>query len=212
MYHPDKTLHIAASERAQRENLFKLANVAFEVLPDPIKRAVYDRNLRAGHSWARQQGYKTTARPASDYRSSQTRPGPQKDNNCGSSHTSTWPPEGTQSLQRAPLSTHCYSDSTLGSPPDFKSYHSEVNEYSSRTTITYSNWHGWRFSVDVVSRFKVIAKPVIPEKPVSESICVSLPLRRKQEQLACATNDVIINMRHTWVKTYSFTHSPHRDI
>lgn len=33
--HPDKTVHLPDEERAQREQLFKHANVAFEVLSNP---------------------------------------------------------------------------------------------------------------------------------------------------------------------------------
>jgi DnaJ-class molecular chaperone len=45
--HPDKTIHVDLAERSRREKLFKDANTAFEILSDALKRAAYDRGLRA---------------------------------------------------------------------------------------------------------------------------------------------------------------------
>lgn len=45
LHHPDRTLNLSAPERAQREQLFKLANAAFEVLSDHRKRKAYDQSL-----------------------------------------------------------------------------------------------------------------------------------------------------------------------
>jgi DnaJ-class molecular chaperone len=46
-HHPDKTLHLADTERTRREHAFKLATTAYEVLSDTGKRAAYDRTLRS---------------------------------------------------------------------------------------------------------------------------------------------------------------------
>ncbi|KAF1926157.1 DnaJ-domain-containing protein [Didymella exigua CBS 183.55] len=124
LYHPDKTVHLPDAERTQREQLFKLANVAFEVLSDPQKRKAYDQTA-----------------------------------------------------------------------PDFHWHYCQLNEYSKYTTLTYNNWLGWNFSIMVASHFKVVARPVIPQKPVSESIVVRLPLLRKGKHAPCSPHNIAIDLR-----------------
>jgi curved DNA-binding protein CbpA len=60
--HPDKTVHLPDAERAQREQLFKLANIAFEVLSDPQKRKAYDQIVRLGQGRPTTKARNTTTR------------------------------------------------------------------------------------------------------------------------------------------------------
>ncbi|KAF2625519.1 DnaJ-domain-containing protein [Macroventuria anomochaeta] len=198
LHHPDKTVHLAAAERAQREHLFKLANVAFEVLSDLHKRKIYDQNLHAGQNRPKAQGSNTTARPTTARApNSQAPPPPPPPRTSRAKPGGTQGFQGPQDLQRAPLSTHRFSATTLGTAPDFNWCHCEVNERSELTILTYSNWLGWRFSVNIARHLKVVAKPTIPEKPVSERIFVRLPLQRKPKQVTDAPTDVVMNLRST---------------
>jgi DnaJ-class molecular chaperone len=42
--HPDKTVHLSPAERANAEEIFKLANDAYEVLNNATKRSAYARD------------------------------------------------------------------------------------------------------------------------------------------------------------------------
>ncbi|KAJ4337386.1 hypothetical protein N0V87_004709 [Didymella glomerata] len=99
------------------------------------------------------------------------------------------------SIQRAPSSTHRFTASTLGKAPDFHWYHCQLNEYSTATTLTYNNWLGWNFSINVASHFKVVARPIIPQKPASESILIRVPLLRKEIDAPRAPNNVFVDLR-----------------
>ncbi|KAJ8117717.1 hypothetical protein OPT61_g1149 [Boeremia exigua] len=204
LHHPDKTIHLPESARAQSENLFKLANVAFEVLSDPHMRQLYDQDL------SKKQNSTTISRsnefqdPPDDafYYDHRTHSPPRR----GRAASPPPPPphsptarrrQGHKGLYHAQLSTHRFSMSTLGVPPDFHWYHCELNERSDYTTLTYSNWLGWRFAIDVATHFKVVGKPILPEKPILESVVIRLPLRRKSDSTVCPLTDVTINVRDT---------------
>lgn len=171
LYHPDKTIHLVAPERARREHLFKLANIAFEVLSDTHKRKTYDETLGSRHNGSMAQDNS----PAAAHPPNHNIHSPFDQQSRSPPRSST---QGPGHLHRAPLSTFRFSASTLGKAPDFHWYHCELSEREERTRFTYSNWLGWRFSINLVDRFKVVAKPIIPEGPVKRSIVVRLPLQR----------------------------------
>lgn len=207
LHHPDKMVHLPDAERARREQLFKFANVAFEVLSDPQKRKTYDQNLRTGQSRSTTHDRNTAARNTTTHPPYGLAPDAQPPNG-GGEPTRSPPPrsptanpggtqgfQGSQGIQRAPSSTHRFTASTLGKAPDFHWYHCQLNEYSKHTTLTYNNWLGWNFAIIVANHFKVIAKPVIPQKPVSESIIIRLPLLRKPKEEPHSPNNVVIDLR-----------------
>jgi DnaJ-class molecular chaperone len=130
--HPDKTVQLPVGERAQREQLFKFVNIAFEVLPDPRKRKFYDQTVRLGQDRPSTQARNTTTRhPHSPAPGQQPQPQPR-----------TAQPEDAQSFentsspQRAPSSSHRFTASTLGKAPDFHWCHCQLSEYSKATTLT----------------------------------------------------------------------------
>lgn len=206
LHHPDKTVHLPDTERAQREQLFKLANVAFEVLSGSQKRKAYDQNLRAGQAQSTTRTYnaarKPTARP--QHGSTTDRQPPDDDCKPASSSPSKSPNAkpgefqgfpSPQGIHRAPTSAHRFTASTLGKAPDFHWSHCQLNEYSSHATLTYNNWLGWNISVNIGSHFKVIAGPIIPPKPVLESITIRLPVQRKVSDIPHVTDDVAFDLR-----------------
>ena len=62
LHHPDERLHLPVAECTQREQLFKIANVAFEVLSDSYKRKVYDQNLSVNQTTPKQPENKPASR------------------------------------------------------------------------------------------------------------------------------------------------------
>ena len=189
--HPDKTVHIPDAERAQREQLFKLANIAFEVLSDPQKRKAYDQNIRLGQGRTTIQARNTTTCHPHDPAPGQQPP--PRSRAAQPNEVQSF--QNSSSIQRAPSSTHRFTASTLGKAADFHWYHCQLNEYSRATTLTYNNWLGWNFSINVASHLKVVARPVIPEKPMSEAIVIRLPLLRKGNDVPRASNNVFIDLR-----------------
>lgn len=200
--HPDKTVHLPSAERNQREQLFKRANVAFEVLSDHQKRKAYDQDNHLGQGPPQAQN--NAARNASPYGQAPDDQQYKYDRRRGQDT----PPRSTagdardargfrssQGLQRAPSSTHRFTASTLGKAPDFQWYHCQLHEYNKQTTLTYSNWLGWSLSVSVANHFKVTASPVIPQKPITESIVIRLLLLRNASNAPRAPNDVAIDLR-----------------
>ena len=189
--HPDKTVHLPVAERAQREQLFKLANIAFEILSDPQKRKAYDQTVRLGQGRPTTQARNTTTRHPHSPAPGQQPPPRSRAAQPEDARSS----QNSSGVQRAPSSSHRFTASTLGKAPDFHWYHCQLNEYSKATTLTYNNWLGWNFSINVASHFKVVAKPVIPQKPVSDSIVIRLSLLRKGKDVPRAPNNVFIDLR-----------------
>lgn len=203
LHHPDKTIHLPATERSQREHLFKLANLAFEVLSDPQKRKIYDQSQNIGPSHLRDHGLKCNAQPPDGYKPQNDRRSHDNRRMQESRHTQT-PRSSTaragstrdsDCLQSAPLRSHRFSTTTLGTPPDHQWYHSEIVETSDRTTMNFSNWLGWRFSVGITSRFKMVARPIIPEKQLPEIMVIRFPLQRVAKQATGTLEDVAIDLR-----------------
>ncbi|KAF3052484.1 hypothetical protein E8E11_010859 [Didymella keratinophila] len=166
--HPDKTVHLLDAERTQREQLFKLANIAFEILSDPQKRKAYDQNIRLGQGRPTTQARNTTTHHPHDPASG--RQPPPRSRAAQPDEAQSF--QDSSSIQRAPSSVHRFTASTLGKAPDFQWYH-----------------------FNVASRFKVVARPVIPQKLVSDSIVVRLPLLRKGKDVPRAPNNVFIDLR-----------------
>ena len=143
LHHPNETVHIPATERAQREHLFKLANVAFEALSDPHKRKAYDQNLYGEQNRPKTRDGNTTASPPNGHEPPGAwpqyghRPHPPQQHGRGPPpppRSSTAKPGGTrvfqdpQGPQGARLSTHRFSATTLGTSSDFNWCHCELNE------------------------------------------------------------------------------------
>lgn len=194
LHHPDKTYHLPEAERAQREHMFKLANTAFEVLSDAHKRKSYDQNLVANQSRFNTQDRSfAAARPPR-----RERP---RDFQSQFGRESSPPPrpsrQGHQDLHRAPLSTYRFSASTLGTPPDYHWYHCDLNEREERARFSYSNWLGWRFSIDLAHCFKVVAKPIISMNPTERSIVVRLILQRRLEPGPRPVADIVMDLMGT---------------
>lgn len=194
LHHPDKTVHLPDAERAQREQLFKFANVAFEVLSDPKKRKSYDQAIRTERSRPRTQTHNTAARGST----TRTQHGPSDHHPPDETTTNSEDAQsfqGSQGSQHVPRGSHRFTASTLGKAPEFHWHHCQLNEYKEHTSLTYNNWLGWYFSINVTNYFPVVGKPTIPQNPVQESIVIRLPLVRRVKQAPCASNNVVIDLR-----------------
>lgn len=199
LHHPDKTVHLSDAERAHRELLFKQANVAFEVLSDPQRRQAYDQNLRIEQAQATTRPHRAARRrttadrqPPDVAREPMSSP-PCRPYKSKPRESQNFP--SPQGVPRAPSSAHRFTVGTLGKAPEFHWYHCQLNEYDKHTTLTYNNWLGWNFSVNVARRFKVMARPCVPSKPGPEILAIRLPLLRRADDASRAPDDMVIDIR-----------------
>ncbi|KAF2849066.1 DnaJ-domain-containing protein [Plenodomus tracheiphilus IPT5] len=127
--HPDKTTHLSAREIKARTNVFKVANTAHAVLADPRKRREYDLTL----SYAARV-------PNAAPRQSQAAPQPKHTPDSGfnfNNYTYT-PPQASSQF-----------------PPQYLDpwFYMPVDEDNDRTTINFSNYEGWDFSIGVSKKY-----------------------------------------------------------
>lgn len=174
-HHPDKTVNLSSFERTHGEDISKRANVAYETLADPAKRQRYDVLLKAKPD-------NESARQPNEYTSQPTR-------------TSMY------SMPAGVRLYHPFWTSSMESGRDFHWYHNEVVETKEQTTITFSNWLGWTFSVAIAKRFRLISKPKIPAAHSQKSTYtyMQLSLLRATNIFAQSSRvpDVEVDLRRT---------------
>jgi len=200
-HHPDKTLHLPDAERKKREHAFKLATTAYEVLSDGGKRATYDRNLRSSslpHTGAYTQQQRDKQRRQQAQPKSQAPP-----------PKPTPPPKPAapppQPQWTPPPRTFSVSAFSSGSPrgtfpASTWHYHAPVSEDSSRTILSYTNAHGWAFSIAVSKKFKLTQRPVVPqlEQDTRGEICIRLRMVRDDTAKPNGfMKEVVVDMKST---------------
>lgn len=206
LHHPDRTLNLSAPERAQREQLFKLANAAFEVLSDHRKRKAYDQSLGINGTYSEDPDNTFSATPLDNRKpkngnSATNADGRHNGREEKPSHPNKPRSEGPngyggpRSVQRTPISSHRFTTTALGTPPDNHWYYSEVVEKSDHTTIVFSNWLRWNFVIGISNRFTLSARPILPEKQQAESIIIRLPLHRTPRQSDRTPTDMFVSLR-----------------